>query len=254
MVFSTLEFERCQFDLIEGSEVKRPPLCIVLFAAGKMLRAAAVHTSCGEHHFTVCWYLHAHTFKGTTPSLAPVAGLLDLSSLSATREGQHWIEQMWGLELPSSHSSWKSLVMVVNDTLWPAFCFLSRWLHRRNGNQSIWSGIERHRTDFYFSRFCIMTRLSAVAWKDKGIKFSFHFYLCKYVYIPPILQMQRAGKPLSIIYFKINANEVMSRQWPSFTIKSDLFRKDLWCSFPSNGGGKEVESQARWPSNFRSDL
>lgn len=57
--------------------------------------------------------------------------------------------------------------------------------------------------------------------------------------------MQRAGKPLSIIYFKINANEVMSRQWPSFTIKSDLFRKDLWCSFPSNGGGKEVESQAQ---------
>lgn len=59
------------------------------------------------------------------------------------------------------------------------------------------------------------------------------------------LQMQRAGKPLSIIYFKINANEVMSRQWPSFTIKSDLFRKDLWCSFPSNGGGKEVEWQAQ---------
>lgn len=57
--------------------------------------------------------------------------------------------------------------------------------------------------------------------------------------------MQRAGKPLSIIYFKINANEVTSRQWPRFTIKSDLFRKDLRCSFPSNGGGEEVEEQAR---------
>lgn len=75
--------------------------------------------------------------------------------------------------------------------------------------------------------------------KESG--FSFHFYHCKYIYILLFLQMQRAGRPLSIIYFKINANEVMSRQWPSFTIKSDLFRKDLWCSFPSNGGGKEVE-------------
>lgn len=50
-------------------------------------------------------------------------------------------------------------------------------------------------------------------------------------------------KPLSIIYFKINANELMSRQWPSFTIKSDLFRKDLWCRFPSNGGAVAVTLQ-----------
>lgn len=50
-------------------------------------------------------------------------------------------------------------------------------------------------------------------------------------------------KPLSIIYFKINANEVLSRRWPSFTIKSDLFRKDLWCRFPSNGGAVAVTLQ-----------
>lgn len=50
-------------------------------------------------------------------------------------------------------------------------------------------------------------------------------------------------KPLSIIYLKINANEVLSRQWPSFTIKSDLFRKDLRCRFPSNGGAAAVTLQ-----------
>ena len=50
-------------------------------------------------------------------------------------------------------------------------------------------------------------------------------------------------KPLSIIYFKINANEILSRRWPSFTIKSDLFRKDLWCRFPSNGGAAAVTLQ-----------
>lgn len=56
--------------------------------------------------------------------------------------------------------------------------------------------------------------------------------------------MQRAGKkPLSIIYFKINANEILSRQWPSFTIKSDLFRKDLRCRFPANGGAAAVTPQ-----------
>lgn len=78
----------------------------------------------------------------------------------------------------------------------------------------------------------------------KDSSFSFQFLSLQIHLHSPFLQMQRAGRPLSIIYFKINANEVMSRQWPSFTIKSDLFRKDLWCSFPSNGGGKEVERQA----------
>lgn len=64
------------------------------------------------------------------------------------------------------------------------------------------------------------------------------------IHLPSLLQMQRAGKkPLSIIYFKINANEILSRQWPSFTIKSDLFRKDLRCRFPANGGAATVTPQ-----------
>lgn len=85
-----------------------------------------------------------------------------------------------------------------------------------------------------------MTGLSDVAWKVKESSFSFILYLQIITF--SILQMQRQASH-SIIYFKINANEVIMQVSVSFTIKSDLFRKDLWCSFPSNGGGKGWSSR-----------